>query len=60
VTVIFPEPLDSAQAYEAEIQRLVQQIAATEEQLAQLRRERGCRMYQLRELEPAHPLVNGL
>lgn len=47
---IRPDPLPSANAYRAEIARLEQEIAATEQQLGQLRRERGCRLMQLEEL----------
>ena len=60
MTVIYPDPLGSVQDYEIAIQRLNAEIAAAEKALGQLRRERGCRMFQLKELEPAHPLVSGL
>ena len=60
MTVIYPDPLGSVQDYETEIQRLNAEIAAAEKALGQLRRERGLRMFQLKELQPGHELVNGL
>ena len=48
----FPDPLPSVAAYHQEIARLEQEIIAAEKHLAQLRRERGCRILQLAELEP--------
>jgi hypothetical protein len=57
VTIVLPDPLPDARAYLAEIQRLDQEIAAAEKTLGQLRRERGCRIMQLEELEPGHDLL---
>jgi hypothetical protein len=51
MTIVFPPPLESAAAYEQEIARIEQEIAATEKHLGQLRRERGCRVLQLEELQ---------
>jgi hypothetical protein len=51
MTVVFPDPLASVAEYHQELARLELEIAATEKQLGQLRRERGCRLIQLQELE---------
>ena len=47
----FPPPLPTAAAYQQEIQRLEREIANAEKCLGQLRRERGCRVLQLEELQ---------
>ena len=60
MTIIFPDPMGSVHDYENDIQRLNAEIAATEKALAQLRRSRGCRTFQLRQLEPGHQLVQQL
>jgi len=54
MTVVFPDPLASVAEYHQEIARIEQEIAAVEKQLGQLRRERGCRLMQLEELEGAY------
>ena len=59
MTIVLPDPLADAAAYLAEIKRLDQAIATAEAALAQLRRERGCRIMQLAELEPGHQLLQG-
>jgi hypothetical protein len=46
-----PPPLESAAAYQQEIVRLEGEIAAVEKHLGRLRRERGCRVLQLEELQ---------
>ena len=50
-TPAFPDPLPTAAAYQQEIARIEQEIAAIEKHLGQLRRERGCRVLQLEELQ---------
>jgi hypothetical protein len=57
MTIVLPDPLPDARAYLAEIQRLDQEIAEASKQLSRLRRERGCRLMQLEELEPGHDLL---
>jgi chromosome segregation ATPase len=51
MTIVLPDPLPGVAEYHRELAKLEQQILAAEQHLSQLRRERGCRIQQLAELQ---------